>query len=227
MFVTDHPAMKIGDYLVIADLHLGITRELWKSGISLPSQAKPLAERLNRLKKLTKTKNLVIVGDVKHSIPRISWQEMREVPEFLSLLEFGKIILIKGNHDGNLERLITDRRISVKKSFVIGSYFLTHGHRKAATKKPVIVIGHNQPHMRFVDAIGNSYSVPVWVVGGIKLRAGKLIIMPAFNELAGSSIVNESAFIGPVAKKLRNANAFLLDGTDLGKISSLQNRFGD
>ena len=47
MFLTDIPAMFVGKTLVVADLHIGITRELYESGISMPSQVEKFAKRLN------------------------------------------------------------------------------------------------------------------------------------------------------------------------------------
>ena len=38
MFVTNERAMVLGNKLIIADVHLGITLEIYKSGVSLPSQ---------------------------------------------------------------------------------------------------------------------------------------------------------------------------------------------
>ncbi len=223
MFITNHPAMIIGDYLVIADVHLGITRVLYEHGVSLPSQVKAFAGRVNRLKAMTRAKQLVILGDLKHNIPNITWQERKEIPEFLSLLKFEKIIIIKGNHDGNIERLVPDKKkIKVRKSLVVGDYYLAHGHMKAETKKKIIVIGHSQPHIRFRDKFA-SYVEPCWLKGKIK-DSKTLIIMPAFNELCGATIVNEQPMIGPVAKGLRNAHAYLLDGTDVGRLSDLKNK---
>ncbi|MEK6852822.1 MAG: hypothetical protein AABX59_02995 [Nanoarchaeota archaeon] len=42
--------------LAIADVHIGLTKELWENGVSLPSQVKLFISRLNKLKKLTKNK---------------------------------------------------------------------------------------------------------------------------------------------------------------------------
>jgi len=209
MFLTNQPAMKIKEYLVVTDIHLGITRELWESGVSLPSQVKALAERLNRLKKSTGAKKLVILGDLKHKVPGISYQEVREIPEFLEALNFKKIIIVKGNHDGDIEKLIPLKlklKVSVKKSFSMGDYYFTHGHRNENTSKPIIVIGHNQPHVEFRDAVGARYTEPVWVRGLIS-KEKKLIIMPAFNELCGATIVNRDALLGPIAKQLDKKKA--------------------
>lgn len=225
MFITNYPAMLIRDSLVITDVHLGITRELYERGVSLPSQVKTLAARVNKLKAMTKAKQLVILGDLKHNIPGISWQERREIPEFLSLLKFRKIIITKGNHDGNIERLV-DKKTVVRKSFAVGDYYLAHGHRKINTKKKIIVIGHSQPHVRFRDRFAG-YVEPCWVRGRIRIGSSekRLIVMPAFNELCGAAIVNEKPLIGPVAKNIRNAGIYLLDGTDIGKIDELKKKY--
>jgi putative SbcD/Mre11-related phosphoesterase len=223
-FVRNHPALKIGSSLVIADLHIGITRDIWERGISLPSQVKKMASRVNSLKKKTRTKRLIILGDVKHKITHATPREVKEVPDFLSLVKFRDIVIVKGNHDGAIESIIG--RIPVRKSVSVGDYCLTHGHRRVKTKKNHIIIGHNQPYVKLKDDMNAIYMEPVWIKG--RLKNGKeLIIMPAFNELCGASIVNKQHFIGPIAKSLvaRSAYTYLLDGTDLGSIENLP-KFG-
>jgi uncharacterized protein len=225
MFIVDKPAMLVKKHLIIADIHLGITRDIWEKGIKLPSQVKILSDQINDLMKKTRAKKLVLLGDVKHHIPVINWQEQKEIPEFLGRLEFKKIILCKGNHDGNIERLVTGN-VSVKKIYSFGNYAFTHGHRNVATKKKIIVIGHNQPNIRFRDKMKAVYSEPVWVKSPLngKYDGKKLIMMPAFNELAGATIVNKGNLLGPIAKCIdpSRAHCYLLDGTDLGVINDLR-----
>ena len=224
MFITSYPALRINDYLVISDLHLGITRELYERGVSMPSQLSKIIDRIHKIKKISGAKKLVLLGDTKHSIPSISYQELKEIPDFLSKLKFDSIILIKGNHDGNIEDLIPlslKGKVKVKKSFVIGDYLLTHGHRNVKTRKN-IVMGHNHPHIRFIDKLGARYIEPCWVIG--KYKKKKIILVPTFNELCGASIINSKGkFLGPIAKKINknNAKVFLLDGTYLGYIKEL------
>jgi hypothetical protein len=223
-FLTNYPAMVIDDYLVISDLHLGITRGLYEKGISMPSQVKSMLERIHELKKLSKAKGLVILGDLKHRIPGTSWQEQMEIPNFLSRLKFEKIIIIKGNHDGDIEKLIPSKKISVKKSLIIGKYYLTHGHRKLGKmKSEIVVIGHSQPHVRFQDTMKARYSEPVWVRGTLK-NGKRLVIVPAFNELCGATTVNKDKLLGPIAKNLnyKKSHVYLLDGIDLGRLSDLR-----
>lgn len=225
MFVTGYPAMKLDRYLVVTDLHIGIAKELYEAGVTIPSQTKAFADRLNRLRKITKTTNLVILGDVKHSIGT-GFLEAKEVPEFFELLKFRKIIITKGNHDGNIESL-AGKKVSVKKSFAVGDYLLTHGHRNIKTDKRKIVIGHNHPHVRFTDDLGARYTVPCWIRG--KADGKALIIMPSFNELSGMMVVNDKKyerFNGPIAKRMdkNSAHAYLLDGTDIGRIGDLKEK---
>ncbi len=222
MFLTNHPSMVVKGHLVIADVHIGITKGIKEAGILLPSQVERLAKRINALKCTAKAKKLIILGDFKHEIPKISWQERIEIPKLLSLLKFESIIITKGNHDGNIEKIIHDKRVKIKKSFTVGDYIFTHGHRKIKTKKKTIVIGHNHPHVKFIDDIGTTYVQPCWVIG--KTRRHKVIMVPAFNELCGATIVNgKDDFLGPIAKNMdrENARVYLLDGTYLGRVRNL------
>lgn len=229
MFVKNEAAIKVGKYLAVADMHIGLTKDLWKSGISLPSQVKSLADRLNILRKLTKTETLIIVGDLKHNIVGLSLQEKREVPEFLRLLKFKRIIIVKGNHDGFIEKLTSGiKNVSVKKSFPVSGYVFTHGHRNVPIErgvvhnnKKIIVIGHNHLCVRFRDDVGAIYTEPVWVRG--KAKGKTIIIMPAFNELCGYYSVNKGKFNGPIASKLSSScHVYLLDGTDIGRVKDLK-----
>jgi hypothetical protein len=224
MFIKNQPAMKIGNALVIADLHIGIALEMYRKGVSIPNQSKSLAKKVNGLKRLTKTKRLFILGDVKHSIYRIPIHEIKEVPEFLNSVKYDDITILKGNHDGNIEKIVklVKKNIKIKKSVVIGEFLLTHGHRIVKTNK-IIVMGHNQPNIKFRDKVGALYFEPVWLRGKTK-DGKKVIVMPAFNSLCGATIVNKDELIGPIAKKLiRNrTHAYLLDGTDLGNLKDLQ-----
>ncbi|MEM7826618.1 MAG: metallophosphoesterase [Candidatus Aenigmatarchaeota archaeon] len=212
MFIRNYAAMIIDRFLIISDLHLGITKEFQKSGIFIPSQAKPMSDRINRLKRMTKTKELIILGDVKHNIPGVSGQEFGEIPEFFSKLKFNKITIIKGNHDGNIEKMIP-KGIKVRKYVKIGKYFLTHGHMKMENEK--MIIGHSHPFIRIKDNLGAVYFEPVWLH---YLDRKEIIIMPAFNELCGATIINQDDLLGPIAKNLEKnkIHVYLLDGTYLG-----------
>ena len=225
MFLKNYPAMKIGNYLVVADMHIGITKDIHDSGVFVPRQSKTLAEKINKLKRITKAKRLIMLGDVKHKVLGFSFLEKMELERFFDALSFKDVIITKGNHDGDIEKMIPDgRNIKVRKSFAYDEYFFTHGHRNIQTKKKTIIIRHNQPMVKFIDKVKAIYTEPVWVRGKLrgKYKGKGLIMMPAFNELCGATIVNQDELLGPLARRLsKHAHCYMLDGTDLGTIAGL------
>ncbi|MBU5678877.1 MAG: metallophosphoesterase [Candidatus Aenigmatarchaeota archaeon] len=212
-------------YLIAADLHIGITKELKDHGIYLPSQGETFAKKLNDAAKKTNAKNLIILGDLKHNIPSAKKEEFKDIVKFLSRLNFDKIFIIKGNHDGKIEKILKNvtKKIKIEKRFMrIKDTLLTHGHISIKNiKAKRIIIAHVHPYIRMIDRLKASYYERVW------LRyedEREIIIMPNFNELCGATIVNEQELIGPIAKKMnkKEFEVYLLDGTYLGKIKDFE-----
>ena len=129
-FLTDEPALLItdktyGKILAIADIHLGIESELYNNGIVIAPQSKKLFDKIASLIRLTKADKLVIIGDLKHKIPGISFRELKEIPKFMKpLAEMIDVILVKGNHDTELHGLFPNiggvplNRKKKKKSYI-------------------------------------------------------------------------------------------------------------
>ncbi len=212
MFVSNHPAMKIGKYIVISDLHIGFEYEFWSKGFYIPPQTDVMLKEIEEIMKIARTKNVIINGDLKHNIPVAKKYEEVELAKFVeSMKSLGKLILVRGNHDGGIEKIVD---IDVVNEMKIGNTLVTHGHRRAGNAKR-IVIGHNHPVLRFDDKIGARYYERVWLVDD----KNKIIIMPAFNSLIGGKAVNDGEFQGPIAKKMKNPDIYLLDGTFVGKLN--------
>jgi len=247
-FVTDLPALFISDkkLLVIADLHLGLEHELYKSGIVIPPQAEKFQKIIDYLIKLTEAKNLIILGDIKHEVPGISYREEREIPKLFNyLVEKIRVICCKGNHDTYLEEILPKEvRIYSSRGFKLGKYGFFHGHAwpsKKLMQCNYLFMSHTHPAIEFKDKLGHRSIEQVWVRGKLneKLvkrkykikKCGRLgtIILPAFNKLLGGVALNsaiEKELIGPLlANKfldINNSKAYLLDGTYLGNIKLLK-----
>ncbi len=229
MFVKGEPAFLIKDSLVIADLHIGLGYDLWKDGITIPDQAKGMKERILGLVNRTGAKELVVLGDVKHKVPGLSWEERREIPELLEGLDKQvKVVVVPGNHDDRIQSLI-DVEVAPATGIVRQEYGLLHGHTKpgkSLSKCKSLLIGHNHPTVNFRDDLGTVSSRQAWVVGTDGNR--EIILMPHFNPVIGGWPVNEMKsekdLLGPMAKSidLNKAKAFLLDGTDLGEVKNLK-----
>jgi len=229
MFVKGEPAFLIKDSLIIADLHIGIGYDLWKDGITIPEQTKEMQKRIVDLIKKTKAKELIILGDIKHKVPGLSWEERREIPELLDALsERIKVVIVPGNHDDRLKSLV-DVKIEPATGIVRQEYGLLHGHTKPGkqlSRCRSLIIGHNHPIINFKDDLGVVTSRQVWIIGSDGHR--EIILMPHFNPIIGGWPINEmkseKELLGPVAKSidLKHAKAFLLDGTDLGEVKDLR-----
>ncbi len=236
--------------LVVSDLHLGLEHELAGKGISLPSQVTKVGSRLTALLKEHRVDRLIIIGDVKHNVPVTTWHEWRELPElFEGLVKLAKVDVVRGNHDGDLEGMVP-REVTIHDphGMVLGKrkrVGLMHGHTWPAPElldTEMIIAGHNHPAIEFRDELGGRSIEPIWLRAKLnprrfpkklapllKAKTPELLVVPAFSELVGGAAVNHRIpreLIGPMFKagavRLEEAEAYLLDGTFLGKISALR-----
>ncbi len=224
-FLKDKPALMVGSTLAVADLHNGIEFELFKKGANIPSQTEAKLKRLKAIVLETKPEQLVILGDLKHNVPVTSLQEKREVPMFLEeLLKLvPKIIITKGNHDGDIERLVppgvevVDEYIDAK---VGVGYF--HGHKipsEELLKQKLIVCAHTHPSVLLRDIKADIRQA--WVETTVKGSNTNVIVVPAFDDSARGFAVNNTEPLGPFLKRmvdLEGAEIYLLDGSYLGTV---------
>lgn len=247
-FLADYPVAFIPEIktLVVAELHLGIEYALYKSGIFIPPQGAEFLKTIENLIKMTKAKNLVLVGDIKHKVPGSSIREDREIPKFLSLLkEKIKVVLVKGNHDDQIEEIVPEGiKIYSSRGCKIKNYGFFHGHAwpsKQLIKCDYLFMGHVHPAIEFRDAFGFRSIEQVWVKAKLDAekvkkkykvdRTGKLnfVILPVFNKMLGGIPINKIAreeLIGPILKNkftnLDEAKVYLVDGTYLGRVKNLR-----
>ena len=100
--IPNEPALLVKEkkILVIADLHIGIERELREKGLQVPSQTKSMTKRLLSLIKKYCPDEIVLLGDIKHNIPTSTIQERKDVKHFLETIQsYGSIHILPGNHD--------------------------------------------------------------------------------------------------------------------------------
>jgi putative SbcD/Mre11-related phosphoesterase len=181
------PALAIEDKsektLVIADLHLGWEVDLAAQGIHIPSQSSRILGKLLRVVDEYKPDRLVFLGDVKHAIPRISFEEWRSVPEFFETVQnhVCEVVVVLGNHDGDLEpltprsvKLVSSGGIAIGEDANIG---LFHGHAwpcPEVLECESVVMGHIHPVWLFKDKLGLWMMRQIWLMTIIdRLRLAK------------------------------------------------------
>ncbi len=227
--------------LVASDIHLGLEHELWLGGVSIPSQTKKILALLNGYLEAIRPDRLLILGDLKHNVPKTSWQERREVPDFLRQLSARvKVDIVSGNHDSNLADMAPlGVRVHPATGIVRDGRGYFHGHtwpEEKVVRSPLLVAAHLHPAVRLKDPLGNSQSHPVWVRAPVRPEvmeehygfssSEEIIIMPAFNPLCGGLALNEPAedMRGPLLAMadMDRARLYLLDGTDLGLLAEIK-----
>jgi putative SbcD/Mre11-related phosphoesterase len=247
-FLTDYPAVFISDErtLVIAELHLGLEYEIYKSGVTIPPQREKFLATLEKLIEITKAKKLVIVGDIKHKVPGSTIREDREIPRFLEQISSKvKTIIVKGNHDDRIEEIVPKKiKIYSAHGFKMKKYGFFHGHAwpsKNLMKCDYIFMGHIHPAIEFRDDLGYRSWEKVWIRGKLNEekvkkkfglhKTGKLniIVIPTFNNILGGKAVNRIAIeqqISPLIVNeffdLNSAKIYLLDGTYLGILKNIK-----
>jgi len=243
--VSDAPAAVVdaggARLLAVADYHAGIEAALRSDGVELDSAAARRRGRLLRLVAEADPDRLVILGDLAHAIGDPRDAERAELEALFDALDL-PVTLVKGNHDGDVEGVLTDldAEVTITPGYGtrIGEVGFAHGHTwpspdvlAAAT----VCTAHEHPVVRLEDEVGGDRRERAWLRGRLNLapfRAfhddvevegeGELVVFPAFNDRSGGTWVNVAGqeFLSPfLPDGLANdeAEAYLLDGTRLGR----------
>lgn len=241
-FMPEGPALVIEDegkrILVIADTHFGAESELERRGVHIRSNTPGRLGRLLDCIDASGADLLLLLGDVKHSVPVTSWQEMREMPEILSAVRSRiELKVLPGNHDAGIERFLKEEEILPRNGYIINKTGYMHGHTFPAPELTggLIVAGHHHPVVHLYDEVGCFMKgVPAFVLAEIDddclnmkdNRPGtRVLFVPAFFELAGGMDVCEikKSGLSPLSRCIieETADVFLADGTYVNTIGGL------
>ena len=153
------PALKVNDIMVISDLHIGVESHLLKKGFNLTSKTKDMLNCI--LENSDDCDHLIVLGDVKDSVPGSSKQEYREIPDFFEQLRerFSNIDIVRGNHDTNIEDFIPSGiRIRPSSGMRIDDVGFIHGHtwpNEDVMRSDTLIMAHEHPAVMFKDGVGN------------------------------------------------------------------------
>jgi len=239
--IINSSALKInnGKIIVIADLHIGIEKELSEQGINTESKTSEMLDKILDIIKKNRTEEIILLGDIKHNIPTSTYLEKKDVTNFLKKLKKEvKIHIIPGNHDGNINRLIDDEiNLYSSEGYIINDIGFIHGHRwpkQEIMNCRQIIMGHTHPTVMLKDRLEHRTFEPCWIKTKFikeKLKERypesedpNLLIMPAFNPLCGGIAINKDGVQGPIGKiiDIENSEIYLLDSTNLGKVKDLK-----
>jgi len=228
--------------LILADYHAGIEAVLRSEGVEIADGATDRRERLRSLLDRTDPDRLVLLGDFSHAIGEPWDAERDELAALFSAIEV-PVTLVKGNHDGEIEPLLSgvdsDVTVTPAGGTRIGTVGFVHGHTwpdPDALAGEVLCVGHEHPTVRLEDDVGGRRLERVWLRGGVdratfaargdgvEVSATEMIVFPAFNDLSGGTWINvpDAEFLSPfLPAGLDGGEAYLLDGARLGAYRDL------
>ena len=109
---------------------------------------------------------MILLGDIKSSIKSISRNEWDEVPMFFEKIRKKcDVILVPGNHDANIQRLVPDNISMISSTGMVEeNILLTHGHTMPSenfSHVDKIIMGHVHPVFFQEDSVMNGQRV--WI----------------------------------------------------------------
>lgn len=154
--------------IVITDLHIGFESNMTSNEIFVGknSTINETIQEVLEIIESEKPDSVILLGDIKSSIKSISRNEWDEVPRFFKEVgEKCEVILIPGNHDANIQRLIPDNISMISSTGMVqDNVLLTHGHTMPSenfSHVNKIIMGHIHPVFFQEESIINGQRV--WV----------------------------------------------------------------
>jgi putative SbcD/Mre11-related phosphoesterase len=239
--VPDAPAAAVttaGErLLVVADYHAGIEAVLRSDGVELDSAAATRRDRLLDLVGRVGPDRMVALGDLTHAVGDPWGAEREELADLLDALTV-PLVVVKGNHDGELEGLLAEldgeATVAPAEGLRVGEVGFAHGHtwpNPEVLAADTVCTAHEHPVVRLEDEVGGARRERAWLRGDLDptpfrefhgdIEVGEeLVVFPAFNDRSGGTWVNVDGqdFLSPfLPAGLREGQAYLLDGTRLGR----------
>ena len=226
-------------YLVVTDIHIGFESSMASNEIFIGknSTINESIQELSEIIDLESPDSVVLLGDIKSSIKSITRNEWDEVPLFFKKIrEKCDVVLIQGNHDSNIQRLVpNDVEMISSTGMVEENILLTHGHTMPSenfSHVDKIIMGHIHPVFFQEDSIMNGQRV--WV--SIKTekenifpnKSGEIeiTVVPSFNRYFYATHRKQyKKSISPIISKIKEitkAKIITLDGTIIGNESNIK-----
>lgn len=222
--------------LIVTDLHIGFEANFVSNDIFVGKNTS-INETITELSEIIekeKPDSLILLGDVKSSIKSISKNEWNEVPLFFNKIkEKVDVVLVPGNHDSNIQKLVPDGITLISSSgLVIENVLLTHGHTMPSenfSHVEKIIMGHIHPVFFQEDSVLNGQRI--WI--SIKTEKNRVFpsssgeleitIIPSFNKYFYATHKKQyKKSISPIIERVKEnslAKIITLDGAVIGSES--------
>jgi putative SbcD/Mre11-related phosphoesterase len=240
--IHPHPAILLEDegrkYIIVSDLHIGLEADLLAKGITVsPSLVSDMVAELLDLVQSEHADNIILLGDIKHTVGSINRQEWDAVPLFLNQLSAKtEVYLVPGNHDGNIRQLVPmNVNMITSKGMTLDDTLLVHGHSMPSDVRghvKRIVMGHVHPVFLKKGSVINGERVWLYIQAkkeDIFAEKGVLdiIVVPTFNPYlyaTGEKLYHKS--LSPILTRVmqhgvKKCIVVTLDGSIVGDAALL------
>jgi DNA ligase-associated metallophosphoesterase len=207
--------------LIVADLHLGYTWAHRSAGNLIPlSRQVDALDRLSSLVEGYSPARTVLLGDIVHDAVDVEPLTAELIRLRDDLGTRTELVLVAGNHDRRLQRLLDAKRINLPlvRELQIGPHRLVHGDgvelrqakaemTTANSRGGFVFCGHEHPAITLSDRVASYAKCPCFVEGE------GLLMLPAFSEWAGGSNMRNGNFLSRYleAARVRNITAILAE----------------
>lgn len=238
-----YPSLLIKDglsYVIISDLHIGFEARFIDKGITIPPSTLQMRNELEKLIAKNNPDQVIILGDIKHSITFASDMERIEINTFFEeLSELSKVTVITGNHDGMISSLLPKCvQVNENSHMIIDDILLLHGHTKIPLDNDnlkTIIMGHLHPTYNRINFPISGKQV--WLILHVSSRSLfnndddsiiQIYVLPSFNrELAQIGFTsNRGKIVSPIIRRINNhilhSEIVTLEGDIIGDLDSLQ-----
>jgi len=224
--------------LIVTDVHIGFESNMASNEIFIGknSTINETIQELSDIIDSEKPDSVILLGDIKSSIKNISKNEWDEVPLFFKKIrEKCDVILIPGNHDANIQRLVPDNITMISSTGMVEeNILLTHGHTLPSenfSHVDKIIMGHLHPVFFQENSIINGQRVWVSIktdkenIFPNKTGEIEITIIPSFNKYFYATHRKQyKKSISPIINKINEiskAKIITLDGTIIGNESNI------
>jgi putative SbcD/Mre11-related phosphoesterase len=225
--------------LIVTDIHIGFESSMASNEIFVGKNS-TIKESIQELSEIIDSENpdsVILLGDIKSSIKNITRNEWEEVPLFFKKIrEKCDVVLIPGNHDANIQKLIPDNISMISSTGMVEeNILLTHGHTMPSenfSHVDKIIMGHIHPVFFQEDSVMNGQRVWVSIktekenIFPNKTGEIEITIIPSFNRYFYATHRKQyKKSISPIISKIKEiskAKIITLDGTIIGDESIIE-----
>lgn len=210
--------------LILGDLHIGSDTNLASSGALSPLLGlTEVKETIDHILSKVDVKKIMLLGDIANNFGPLSYQETKGIRDLMVWLkEKAEVIVIKGNHDTFVEKLLENLNIALKEHLTIDKFLFCHGDKILEEKdSKIIVIGHEHPAIKISNGIR---SEKFKCIIETEYENKKLIVLPSANKLTMGTAINAEKLLSPYLKKMdpKKTKIFVVEDMNILNFGTLK-----